>query len=85
MKSRSTPRPGVALPALPSTFPVPAAVAEETLLRPSGTQLSVWQRTEEDLNFALKSCLYLSPDMLLFMIQDIKEILVLFVSHLISF
>lgn len=64
---------------------MPAAVAEETLLRPSGTELSVWQQTEKDLNFILKCGLYLSLDMLLFMIQDIKEILVLFVFHLISF
>lgn len=58
----------MALPALPSAVPVPAAVAKETLLRPSGTELSIWQGTEEDLNFALKHGLYFSLDVLLFMI-----------------
>lgn len=80
-----SPGPGVALPALPLALPMPAAVAEETLLRPSGTELSVWQGPEEDLNCALKHGLYLSLDMLLFTTQDIKEILVLLVFHLISF
>lgn len=81
MKSPGTPRPGAALPGLP----VPAAVAKETLLRPLGTELSICQGTEEDLNFAIKGGLYLSLDMLLVMIWDIKEILVLFVFHVISF
>lgn len=81
MKSAGTPRPGAALPALP----MPAAVAKETLLRPSGTEHSLWQGTEEDLNFAIKGGLYLSLDMLLFMIWDTKEILELFVFHVISF
>lgn len=62
---------------------VPAAVAEETLLRPAGTELSIWQGTEEDLSCAIKHGLHLSLDMLLFVIQDIKENLVLYVLHFI--
>lgn len=80
MKSAGAPSPGVAF-SLPSALPMPTAVAEEILLRPSGTEVSLWQQTEEDLNFVLNHGLYLSLDM----IQDIKEILVLFVFHLISF
>lgn len=64
---------------------VPAAVAEETLLRPAGTELSTWQGVEKDLNYVLKCGLHLSLDMLLFMIQDIEENLMLFVFHFISF
>lgn len=64
---------------------VPAAVAEETLLRPAGTKLSTWQGVEKNLNCALKCGLHLSLDMFLFMTQDIEENLVLFVFHFISF
>lgn len=83
MKSPSASSPRVALPALPSALLMPTAVAKETLLRPSGTELRLWQGMEVNLNFALKHGLYLSLDMLLFMIQDINENLVLIVFHLI--
>lgn len=72
-----------------SSTPCPAGgrarcCSEETWLTPPGTERSIWQGMEEDLNFALKRGLYLSVDMLLFVIHDIKEILVVFVFHLIS-
>jgi len=53
------------------------------LARTLGHWARIWQPKERDLNCALEHGLYVSPDMLLFVMQGTEEVLVLFVFHLI--